>query len=129
VRDARPCGRCAAPWPLVLFSHGSGAFRASYVYWTEFLASHGFVVAACDHLGSARYSQVDDHSTCRASFIVTSSFALLLLAGRRRGRDAGRRSLGARADGGERAVLLFFSHMPEGGGHISAYRGSSRGMR
>ena len=59
VRDARPCGRCAAPWPLVVFSHGSGAFRASYVYWTELLASHGFVVAACDHLGSARYTQVN----------------------------------------------------------------------
>lgn len=59
VRDAAPCGECARPWPLVIFSHGSGAFRASYIYWTEFLASHGFVVAACDHLGSARYTIVD----------------------------------------------------------------------
>ena len=54
VRDARPCSECADRWPLVIFSHGSGAFRANYIYWTEFLASHGFVVAACDHLGSAR---------------------------------------------------------------------------
>lgn len=43
-------------WPVVLFSHGSGAFRASYVYFTEFLASQGFVVLACDHVGSSRYT-------------------------------------------------------------------------
>ncbi|CAJ1422942.1 unnamed protein product [Effrenium voratum] len=47
------------PWPLVIFSHGSGAFRASYIFWTEFLASQGFVVVACDHPGSARYTQVN----------------------------------------------------------------------
>lgn len=58
VRDARPCGDSKRPWPLVVFSHGSGAFRASYIYWTEFLASHGFVVMACDHPGSARYTQI-----------------------------------------------------------------------
>ena len=43
----------------MLFSHGSGAFRASYIYWTEYLASHGFCVVACDHAGSARYTQLD----------------------------------------------------------------------
>lgn len=59
VRDARPLEAGAEQWPLVIFSHGSGAFRASYIYFTEFLASHGFVVMACDHLGSARYTQVD----------------------------------------------------------------------
>ena len=61
VRDARPDAPelSGAKWPLVLFSHGSGAFRASYIYWTEFLASHGFCVVACDHAGSARYTQLD----------------------------------------------------------------------
>eukprot|EP00908_Phaeocystis_cordata_P014543 Transcript_25652.p1 GENE.Transcript_25652~~Transcript_25652.p1 ORF type:complete len:437 (-),score=129.94 Transcript_25652:54-1364(-) len=67
VRDARPHtpeqwapGTLpGAKWPLVLFSHGSGAFRASYIYFTEFLASQGFCVVACDHAGSARYTQVD----------------------------------------------------------------------
>ena len=54
----RVCDQCASPWPLVVFSHGSGAFRASYIYWTEFLASHGFVVVAGDHPGqSPRRSQ------------------------------------------------------------------------
>jgi predicted dienelactone hydrolase len=59
VRNApvRDCGD--TKWPLVVFSHGSGAYRASYSFWTEFLASHGFVVAACDHPGSARYTIVD----------------------------------------------------------------------
>lgn len=42
----------------MIFSHGSGAYRASYIFWTEFLASKGFVVMACDHPGSARYTQV-----------------------------------------------------------------------
>ncbi|CAE7241242.1 PLA2G7, partial [Symbiodinium pilosum] len=46
-------------WPLVIFSHGSGAYRASYIFFTEFLASQGFIVAACDHPGSARYTQVN----------------------------------------------------------------------
>merc|ERR1740139_143197 len=56
VRDARVR---EGKFPLVAFSHGSGAYRASYVYWTEFLASHGFVVAAPDHPGSARYTVVN----------------------------------------------------------------------
>lgn len=46
-------------WPLVVFSHGAGAYRASYSFWTEFLASHGYIVAAPDHPGSARYTIID----------------------------------------------------------------------
>ena len=57
VRDARI--RDSDGWPLVIFSHGSGAYRASYIFFTEFLASQGFVVMACDHPGSARYTQVN----------------------------------------------------------------------
>jgi len=49
----------AGRFPLVVFSHGSGAYRVSYSFWTEFLASHGYIVAACDHPGSARYTIVD----------------------------------------------------------------------
>ncbi|CAK0839898.1 unnamed protein product [Prorocentrum cordatum] len=60
VRDARPLEAGAERWPLVVFSHGSGAFRASYIYFTEFLASHGFVVMACDHLGSMEADRPED---------------------------------------------------------------------
>jgi dienelactone hydrolase len=57
LRDAQPLPQEC--FPLVVFSHGSGAYRASYIYWCEYLASHGYVVAAPDHPGSARYTVVD----------------------------------------------------------------------
>lgn len=49
VRDAatRPDDR----FPLVLFSHGNGGVRMQSTYFTIFLASHGYVVAAPDHEG------------------------------------------------------------------------------
>eukprot|EP00928_Gymnodinium_smaydae_P045109 TRINITY_DN30114_c0_g1_i1.p1 TRINITY_DN30114_c0_g1~~TRINITY_DN30114_c0_g1_i1.p1 ORF type:complete len:488 (-),score=73.03 TRINITY_DN30114_c0_g1_i1:240-1703(-) len=60
-RDARPREPDGADerWPVIIFSHGNGAFRGSYVYFTEFLASQGYVVVACDHPGSSRYTILD----------------------------------------------------------------------
>lgn len=76
VRDAAPLvSDSLQPWPLVVFSHGAGAFRASYVYWTEFLASHGYVVAAPDHPGSARYTQVGGKVVTPADSKVRSAYA------------------------------------------------------
>jgi predicted dienelactone hydrolase len=40
------------PFPLVVYSHGSGGFRWVATFFTEFLASKGFVVAAPDHTGN-----------------------------------------------------------------------------
>ncbi|MBW2524951.1 MAG: alpha/beta fold hydrolase [Deltaproteobacteria bacterium] len=51
VRDA-PADLRGAPHPVVLFSHGFGGIRFQSLFLTEFLASHGFVVAAPDHLGN-----------------------------------------------------------------------------
>ncbi len=48
LRDA-PADDSAAPYPLVLFSHGSGGFRFQSLFLVEHLTSHGFVVAAVDH--------------------------------------------------------------------------------
>jgi len=47
-------------WPLVAFSHGSGGTRVGYVFLTEFLASHGFIVIAADHIGNANYTIVNN---------------------------------------------------------------------
>jgi len=56
VRDAQVRD---GKWPLVVFSHGSGGTRVGYVFFTEFLASHGFIVVAADHIGNARYTIVN----------------------------------------------------------------------
>jgi predicted dienelactone hydrolase len=40
------------PFPLVVYSHGSGGLRYVASFFTELLASHGFVVVAVDHVGN-----------------------------------------------------------------------------
>ncbi|MBI4815582.1 MAG: dienelactone hydrolase family protein [Deltaproteobacteria bacterium] len=40
------------PFPVVLFSHGSGGVRFQNTWLTVHLASHGYVVAAPDHTGN-----------------------------------------------------------------------------
>ena len=40
------------PYPLIVFSHGNGGLRLQSLYFTEHLASYGFVVIAADHPGS-----------------------------------------------------------------------------
>ncbi len=46
-------------WPLLVFSHGSGGTRVGYVFFTEFMASHGYIVMAADHIGNSRYTIVN----------------------------------------------------------------------
>lgn len=52
LRDATP-DTAKGPYPLVVFSHGLGGVRLQLLAYTEHLASHGFVVMAADHPGSA----------------------------------------------------------------------------
>ena len=56
VRDAQVRD---GKWPLIVFSHGSGGTRVGYVYFTEFMASHGFIVVAADHIGNSRFTIVN----------------------------------------------------------------------
>ena len=51
VRDG-PLDLRGAPHPVVVFSHGFSGVRQQSVYLCEYLASHGFVVAAPDHVGN-----------------------------------------------------------------------------
>jgi predicted dienelactone hydrolase len=57
--DAKPF-LDAAPYPLVVFSHGSGGTRMQSLFFTEHLASHGFVVMAVDHPGNTIFDSLLD---------------------------------------------------------------------
>lgn len=46
------------PFPLVVYSHGSGGLRYIHSAYTEALASHGFVVAAPDHTGNTAIDRI-----------------------------------------------------------------------
>ena len=50
VRDA-PARTDGDQYPLVVFSHGKGGIRIQSNFYTIVLASHGYVVAAPDHVG------------------------------------------------------------------------------
>ncbi len=51
LRDAAPDAD-NGPYPLVVFSHGSGGFRLQSLYLMEHLASYGFVVISAEHPGN-----------------------------------------------------------------------------
>lgn len=46
------------PFPLVVYSHGSGGLRYVSTFFTEVLASHGFVVIAPDHTGNTAVDKI-----------------------------------------------------------------------
>ncbi|MDZ4670761.1 MAG: glutaminyl-peptide cyclotransferase [Phototrophicales bacterium] len=48
LRDVLPLAD-GAPYPVVIFSHGSSGYRFQSTFLTEHLASHGFIVISADH--------------------------------------------------------------------------------
>lgn len=54
-RDANPL-KASGPYPLILFSHGSGGIRFQSVFLCPHLASHGYVVASVDHEDNTLYN-------------------------------------------------------------------------
>ncbi len=53
------------PFPLVVYSHGSGGLRYIASNYTETLASHGYLVVAPDHTGNTAVERVSDSSDDR----------------------------------------------------------------
>lgn len=48
----------AGPFPLIVYSHGSGALRYIHSAYTEALASHGYVVVSADHTGNTSFERI-----------------------------------------------------------------------
>lgn len=48
------------PWPLIVFSHGSQAFKEQSLFLVEGLTKHGYVVAAVDHIGNTFMTQNEE---------------------------------------------------------------------
>lgn len=57
---ARTTPDCAEPRPVVVFSHGSGGIRWQSIFYTEHLASRGWVVVAPDHAGNTFFDDDGD---------------------------------------------------------------------
>ena len=57
------------PFPLVVYSHGSGGLRFIASDYTEAIASHGYIVAAPDHTGNTALERL---SNTEAEFDVTA---------------------------------------------------------
>ena len=70
-----------APWPVLLFSHCTECFRFSMHSLAERLASHGFVVAAPDHVENTRFDATapltDSFLAVRAGDLASVLDALL----------------------------------------------------
>lgn len=58
LSDAAP-DDSAAPYPLVILSHGTAGYRYALSYLAEHLASHGFVAFSADHTGNTLATAYD----------------------------------------------------------------------
>ena len=54
---------CTESRPVMVHSHGSTSIRWEMFYLMEFMATHGWVIAAPDHVGNTHYSTYSSHSS------------------------------------------------------------------
>jgi len=57
------------PYPLVVFSHGSGSSPLLSLFFVEHLASHGFVVIAVEHRGNTMIDRIGDGDAYDAAVV------------------------------------------------------------
>lgn len=72
LRDAEP-DTSGGPYPILVFSHGNASTRFQSLYFTERLASYGFIVFAPDHPGN---TILDAFFGGMSQEVVLTNFAL-----------------------------------------------------
>ena len=73
-----------ADQPLVIFSHGYEGINTQSVGLMEILASHGFVVAAPEHVGNSQSAPGDDFDVAAANRVPDVSFLIDTMAAKNR---------------------------------------------
>jgi predicted dienelactone hydrolase len=78
VAKSEPPVRADRRWPLVVFSHGYGGTPTQSTPLMETLASHGFIVAAVDHIGNSQTATavVKDPAQAAADRVPDVSFVI-----------------------------------------------------
>jgi predicted dienelactone hydrolase len=61
----------AAPYPILMFSHGSCGYPAQSIFLETYLASHGFIVVAPPHPGNT----IDEFPSCGTPAAQAASYA------------------------------------------------------
>jgi len=120
VADAPPATK-GAPFPVVLFSHGSGGEPDHASYLTEHLASWGFVVVAPAHPGNTQQDGNCDVECLADSFINRGPDVIFTLDQVLALKDDESQSLGAIIDA-ERTAVTGFSF-----GGMTAVRAAPEG--
>ena len=76
--DKAPLLAAATPYPLVLFSHGNKGINYQSFSFTEYLASHGFVVAAPNHPGNTMIDNPNDQTVAQIALDRPGDLAVVL---------------------------------------------------
>ena len=76
--DKAPLLKGAKPYPLVLFSHGNKGINYQSFTFTEYLASHGFVVAAPNHPGNTMIDNPNDQTVAQIALDRPGDLAVVL---------------------------------------------------
>jgi predicted dienelactone hydrolase len=84
VAVENPPGSDRADQPLVIFSHGYEGINTQSVGLMEILASHGFVVAAPEHVGNSQSAPGDDFDVAAANRVPDVSFLIDTMAAKNR---------------------------------------------